>query len=113
MLGCILWVGFETLNFDMLVYGSQFFLITATQYVVKSGLPDSLSLAVMLVTCMEEVPSLNHSQDACNPSCCYCVFTHSFLAHSERMSLRWTMTTFLHILYDSLFTNYCTGASLA
>jgi len=37
MLGCILWVGFETMNFDMLVYGGQFFPITATQYVVKVG----------------------------------------------------------------------------
>jgi hypothetical protein len=70
MLGLILWVGYETMNFDLLVYSGQFFLITATQYVVKVGhtllKPDGLGLAVMLVTCMEEVPSLNHSQNTCN-----------------------------------------------
>jgi hypothetical protein len=37
MLGLILWVGNETMNFDMLVYSGQFFPIIATQYVVKVG----------------------------------------------------------------------------
>jgi hypothetical protein len=37
MLGFILWVGFETMNFDMLVYGGWFFPVTATQYMVKVG----------------------------------------------------------------------------
>jgi len=37
MLGLILWVGFETMNFDMLVYSGRFFPVTAAQYIVKVG----------------------------------------------------------------------------
>jgi len=37
MLGLILWVGYETMSFDILVYSGHFSPIAATQYLVKVG----------------------------------------------------------------------------